>query len=139
MYRPMKGDSTFRTALATSIRLAPVLMGLLCVGCGKDSAVIWQAKLRSPDGSNVAVAETTQYSGPGNAGVFTSVDIVRVDAEGEPVHILVLENPSAAASSIQVSLKWPDENHLDIEYAADAKLNFRANLYGSIEITSHPR
>lgn len=124
-----------RTTLACTLMAAA-----LCAGCGKDSAVVWTAKSVAPSGDKIAVAETTQYGGPGTAGVFTTVDIVRPDSEGEPVHILVLENPSAAnISAIELTFTWKDDNHLDISYPADAKLNFRADLYGNVEITSRPR
>lgn len=120
--------------------LLPLLLGGLCAACTEDSAVVWQRSVKSPNGSSVAVAKTTQYSGPGTAAVFTTVDIVRADGEGKPVEVLVFEDPSEVnPAAIQVEMSWKDTALLDIAYPKNAKLSFRADLYGKTTIASHPR
>lgn len=109
-------------------------------GCSDDSAVVWQASAPSPDGVNVAVAKTTQYSGPGTAAVFTTVDISRADGEGKPVEILVFEDPSEPnAAAIRVEMAWSGPERLEIGYPKGARLSFRADLFGKTAIVSHPR
>lgn len=114
------------------------LLLLLC-GCESDQAVVWQKTLRFLDGSSTVVAKTTQYSGPGTAAVFTSVEMVRADEERKPVEILVFEVPNDPnPAKITVDMSWIDARHLDITYPVDAKLSFRADIYGDINIRSHP-
>jgi len=115
-------------------------LGVSLAGCSDDSAVVWRKDLRSLDGSSIVVAKTTQYSGPGTAAVFTTVDVARADGEGKPVQILVFEVPSEHnPSAITVDMSWVDATHLDVAYPKDAKISFRADLYGNINISSHPR
>ncbi|MDF3983426.1 hypothetical protein P3W24_14045 [Luteibacter sp. PPL201] len=115
-------------------------VGASLAGCSDDSAVVWQKDLRFPDGSSVVVARTTQYSGPGTAAVFTTVEIARADGERKPVEILVFEVPNETKpATITVDMSWIDATHLDIAYPKNAKLNFRADIYGKINIRSHPR
>ena len=109
-------------------------------GCSEDSAVVWKKELRFLDGSSIVVAKTTQYSGPGTAAVFTTVDIARADGEGKPVEILVFEVPNETnPATITVDMSWIDATHLDVAYPKNAKLHFRADIYGEININSHPR
>jgi len=116
-----------------------VLFLSLLSGCESDQAVVWQKDLPSLDGSRVVVAKTTQYSGAGTAAVFTTVEIARADGERKPVEILVFEVPNETKpATITVDMSWVDATHLDVAYPRDAKLSFRADLYGPINITAHP-
>jgi len=134
-----QGKITVRVCGISRIAFA-VTLGALCAGCTDDSAVVWQKSLKSPDGSSIVVAKTTQYGGLGTAAVYTTVDIARPDGEGKAVEVLVFEVPTEPnPAAIQVEMSWSDMNHLDLAYPKDAKLSFRANLYGDTTITSHPR
>lgn len=109
-------------------------------GCSEDSAVVWKKELRFLDGRSIVVAKTTQYSGLGTAAVFTTVDIARADGEGKPVEVLVFEVPNETnPATITVDMSWIDATHLDVAYPKNAKLHFRADIYGDININSHPR
>lgn len=127
--------SVWMTRLAT---LLFVVTGL--VGCGDDSAVVWKNAVTSPSGGKVVSTEVVQFGGLGTAAVITTVRISRQDGEGKPVDVLVLQNPSAAnMDAIRVDTIWRDAKHLDITFPSDATLDFRADFYGGIEISSRSR
>ena len=134
------GSSHNKFLAMTEARVLILAFIALCASCSDDSAVVWQRSLRSPDGGSVIVAKTTQYSGPGTAAVFTTVEVARADGERKPVEILVFEDPSELnPAAIQVEMSWTSDGHLEIAYPKEARLHFRADLYGDIEIKSHPR
>lgn len=140
MQGPLKG-SKIAARLARFLKrcILSLAFAASLAGCGEDSAVVWKKDLRFPGGSKIVVAKTTQYSGPGQAAVFTTVDIVRADGEGTPVEILVFEVPNETKpATISVDMSWIDATHLDVAYPQNAKLNFREDLYGEININAHP-
>ncbi|QWT22172.1 hypothetical protein KPL74_09205 [Bacillus sp. NP157] len=115
-------------------------MMLVCAGCASDSAVVWSGSVKSPSGSMVASARTIQTSGPGNASVITTVTLGYAKGSDQATSVLVVENPSAADHRrLQVDMVWRDDQHLDVTYPNDASLDFRADYFGGITISSHPR
>src|SRR4051794_10510460 len=77
-------------------RMVPlILMSHLCA-CG-DTEKITSYSSESPDGLNNATVNTTEYSGPGNAGIITTVDLS--DNHKHSTNILTIEHTGIDNSS----------------------------------------
>ena len=104
-------------------------------GC-QDSATIWSAEVRSPDGNWLAKAHTEQYGGPGTASVQTSVYLRRINGSQPPVEILELSNDSAYPSGItSVDMNWVTPSRLDLAYKGHAILDFQVVKCAGIDIS----
>jgi hypothetical protein len=78
----------------------PLILVGICVlvfGC-RDSAIIWSAESRSPDGRWVVSAQTEQFGGPGTAYVGTTAYLKAVNGSKPSVELLGLSNDSAYPS-----------------------------------------
>ena len=105
----------------------------LAFGC-RDSAIIWSAESRSPDGNWLASARTEQSGGPGTAYVATTVYLKQNSQP--PVEILEFANDSAFPSGItNVDMNWVNPTHLEVTYKGHATLNFQAVKYAGIDIS----
>jgi hypothetical protein len=105
----------------------------LASGCS-DSAIVWSGESQSPDKHFVAKARTEQYSGPGTAGVFTTVYLKQ--GAQSPVMILSLSNESAYPAGITaVNMNWITPSHLSVTYKGHATIDFQAIKCAGVEIS----
>jgi hypothetical protein len=112
-----------------------VLSGIL-IGCQQDVAVIWSAKVESPDGKWLAVAETEQHGGPGTAGIVTEVRLRRETASASDILILELFHNEDSIKPIDLRMNWRDRSHLQISYTTNANVDFEAiKCCGTIQIS----
>ena len=108
---------------------------VLASGC-QDSATIWSAEVRSPDGNWLAKAHTEQYGGPGTASVQTSVYLRRINGSQPPVEILELSNDSAYPSGItSVDMNWVTPSRLDF---ATKGTRFSTSKWSSARVSTFP-
>lgn len=117
--------------MCMAIVLLTMLGGGLLVGC-KNGATIWSSQVPSPDGQWTSKAQTDQYSGPGNAGLVTTVYLKRVKGPQKPVVILAVEQNS---KSIGLKMNWVTPANLKITYNQPVSVDFEAIKCGGINIS----
>ena len=99
------------------------LTAVICVlaaWCG-EAPTIWSATSTSPDGRWIAIAHTVQYSGPGNAGVETIVEIKETRRRfifRTSERVLGFMNDGA---TIGLKMNWISPSHLEVEFTDDPK------------------
>jgi len=98
-----------------------VVACMLLGGCG-GASTIWSATSQSPDGNWLALAHTVQYSGPGNNGVETIVEIKELKqiiffTRSEMV--LGFMNDGA---SMGLKMNWITPSHLEVVFRDDPKV-----------------
>jgi hypothetical protein len=123
------------SVISKAVSLLVIGICFLASGC-KDSAIIWSAESRSPDGYLVASANTEQFGGPGTAYVGTSVFLKQVNSLQPPTGILVLSNDTAYPLGItNVEMNWLTTSHLELTYKGGAKIDFQAVKCFGIDIS----
>ena len=121
-----------RSAAAMAVSL--VLAGVCTLGSGcQDVQTIWSATARSPDGRWVATARTVQHSGPGTAGIVTSVYLARAHDSGSPEEVLGFFHD--VSRTINLTMKWTTPSHLSVTYNEHPDLYFQVVKYGGVEIS----
>jgi hypothetical protein len=120
-----------RLAIWTTMLLLSISMCFFISGC-KDVQTIWSTETRSPDGQWIAIASTDQYSGPGNAGIYTTVSLKRTMGPKSPIQILAFTQNS---KSIGLKMNWMDPKHLGVTYDHEAILDFQAIKCAGIDIS----
>jgi len=107
-------------------------------GCESDRAVVWQADAVSPDGAYMTHAETVQQSGPGNAALWTTVEL-RQKWRETGVEILGLSHDLLPRSpGYAVQMKWLGPRRLRLAWAPDSEVNFRAVRAITVDIEAGP-
>jgi hypothetical protein len=127
------------TEITLTIRrtvLLTVIAASLYMSCCRDSALIWSAESRSPDGRLLASAQTDQFSGPGTAHVGTTVFLKQIGGSRPPVEILEFSNDSAYPPGVtSVRMNWTTASHLEVMYQSGATLDFQAVKCFGIDIS----
>jgi hypothetical protein len=120
-------------SIRQAILLTTVGVCVLAFGC-RDSAIIWSAESRSPDGRWLVSASTEQFGGPGTAYVGTTVYLQQ---DSNPrVEILGLANDSAYPAGVtSVGMTWITPSHLELTYEGHSSLNFQLANYKGIDIS----
>jgi hypothetical protein len=93
----------------------------------------WYAEVPSPDGYWVANARTDQYSGPGNAGLYTGVYLRRTRGQKDPIEILLLDQQETGP--ITLKMDWLTPSHLEVTYTSNPSVDFQAVKAAGIEIS----
>ena len=129
------GSSAGRIDLVVR-RLAFVLA--LCLGTAAcdDSAVIWKAQLKSPDGRWFALANIKQYGGPGQDALLTQVSLVRSDSDNkdkDTVEVLLLSDQRVPMAYVQMN--WLSPKHLEIVYTRENEIDFQAIKCAGLDIS----
>lgn len=122
-----------RSAALKATSLITIAVCVLLSGCGPKA--IWSAEARSPDGRWVASARTDQYSGPGNAGLYTTVELRRTSGQKSPMEILLLDYQAAYPSQANVKMIWLTPSHLEMAYTTHADIDFQAVKCAGIDIS----
>jgi|SRR5882762_1857631 len=131
----MKARTSRIFAIHKAIPLILVGICFLVSGC-RDSAIIWSAESRSPDGHWVASASTEQFGGPGTAYVGTHVYLKAVNGSQPSVELLGLSNDSAYPSGItNVGMNWISASHLELTYKGHASVDFQVVRCAGIDIS----
>ena len=118
-------------------RTLTLLSCILFAGCD-DSATIWSAQVKSPNGNLVATAETVQNAGPGTGYVGTSVYLKQSNIKQEPLLVLGFSNESAYPSGVTaLQLHWQSSSKLDVTYKPGATIDFQAIKALGVDITVH--
>jgi len=111
-----------RTSRIFAIRKAiPLILASICVsaiGC-RDSAIIWSAESRSPDGRWAASASTEQFGGPGTAYVGTQVSLKAVNGSQPAVEVLGLSNDCGDELDKRIAPR------VDLQRARECRLSSR--------------
>lgn len=111
---------------------------VLVSGCQSDRAVVWQKDVVSPDGQYTVHAETVQQSGPGNAAVWTTVELRQTWREsGVMVLDLVpIQLPPPGQDAVRIN--WRDARHLKLSWAPGSKVTFQAVKAIEVQIEAGP-
>lgn len=120
-----------RYALCKVMLVLTVSVCALLSGCN-NVATIWSIEVRSPDGQWRAIARTDQYSGPGNAGIYTTVTLKRTKGPKSPIDILAF---TQNAKSIDLNINWLTPSHLEVTYKQPAVIDFQAIKCGGVDIS----
>jgi hypothetical protein len=112
-----------------SLAISLALVGL--AGCDETQRTTL-ADVRSPDGLWVARVTQEQHFGPGNAAVFSIVDLLRA-GDKRPVEVLMVEQQDAQPDHLRVA--WLDPHHLEVRYR-DAQVDFQAVKAAGLDITT---
>ena len=118
-----------------SIALITAAFCLLLDGCLHNSRTIWSEESPSPDGLWLATAHTDEFSGPGNAGLYTQVELKRRRGPKETTEILLFDFQSATPDKATVEMKWLTPTRLDVTYAGNAVLDFQVVKCAGIDIS----
>lgn len=87
----------------------------------RRSATVWSVTSQSPDGKWLAVAHTVQYSGPGNDGVETIVEIKETKRRfifRTSERVLGFMNDGV---TIGLKMNWTSPSRLEVEFTDDPK------------------
>ena len=110
----------------------------LASGC-QNPVTTWSAEARSPDGSSLASASTLQFSGPGNAGLYTSVYLKRTVFSNPPEEILLFDENNVSqseAATLNLGMKWETPSHLSVTYNGHAAtLDFQVVKCEGVDIS----
>lgn len=120
-----------RSAIHKGMLLLTIAVCALLTSC-KNGTTIWSTEVRSPDGQWRTIARTDQYSGPGNAGLLTTVYMKRIKGPQEPIQILLFEQD---AKSIDLKMNWLTPSHLEVTYKQPAVIDFQAIKCGGVDIS----
>ncbi len=117
-----------------SIAVITAALGLLLYGC-HNPITTWSEESPSPDGLWLATAHTDQFSGPGNAGLVTRVELKRLRGHKQTIEILLFDFQAATPDKARVTMKWLTPTHLDVTYAGNAALDFQVVKCAGIDIS----
>lgn len=117
-------------ALARVVSSATILFGALAAGC-QDSATVWSTERISPNGQWIAAARTTQYGGPGNAALISTVTLRRVQGRKGEIEILTVWQEK----HMDIGLQWLTPSHLEIVYKQPATIEFQVTKCAGIDIS----
>ncbi|MGB6679567.1 MAG: hypothetical protein WBE44_22925 [Terriglobales bacterium] len=125
-------------AFSRSARLKGKAASLLVIGVcivlsSCNPKTTWSVEVPSPDGSWIASARTDQYSGPGNAGLYTGVYLRRTRGQKDPMEILLLDQQETGP--ITVKMNWLTPSHLEVTYTDNPTVDFQAVKAAGIEIS----
>jgi hypothetical protein len=115
---------------------------LLESGCRVDPTV-WHMEIPSPDGAWIALADTSQNGGPGNASIATTVSlkgtrssnapqlVLGFDCEGPVPRPYTLDNVANAGGTINLKMKWVTPSRLEVTYSGHPDVYLQtAKLWG---------
>jgi hypothetical protein len=123
--------SSLRRVCPYPFAVLSVLSVGLALGC-IDQKQIWSAQSRSPDGRWTVKTYTNQYSGFGNDGAETVLELAASDGSQKLVRILGAAN---SGSDVNLRMNWASPTHLELVYSGDLAVYFQvAKCYG-IDIT----
>ena len=122
-----------RTQKAMSLAIIAVCVSLY--GCGPTT--IWSAEARSPDGLWLAMAHTDQFSGPGNAGLYTIVELKRPNGFKKVTEILLFDFNEDTPDRATVKMDWLTPTHLEVTYGGNPNLSFQVVKCAGIDISVH--
>jgi hypothetical protein len=126
-----KLSMTYPSAFCGRILCALIGICLLYSGCGPTTT--WSAESRSPDGLWVAIVRTDQYSGPGNAGLYSTVYLKRTKGDKTPIEVLLLDQQETGP--IILKTNWLSSSHLEVAYTQHPSLDFQAVKCAGIDIS----
>ncbi len=106
---------------------------VLLSACRDNPTMTWSSEARSPDGRWIASARTDQYSGPGNAGLYTTVELRRTSGQKSPMEILLLDQQEVGP--ITLKMNWLTSSHLEVAYTEHATLDFQVVKSAGIDIS----
>jgi hypothetical protein len=78
------------------------------------------------------MARTDQYSGPGNAGLYTTVFLKHTKGPKDPIEVLLFTQD---AKSIDLKMNWLTPSHLEVTYRQPARLDFQAVKCAGVDIS----
>ena len=106
---------------------------ILLSTCRANPTTNGSAEARSPDGRWIASARTDQYSGPGNAGLYTAVELRRTSSQNSPTQILLLDQQEMGEITLKMS--WLTPSHLEVAYTKHPRIDFQVVKSGGIDIS----
>jgi hypothetical protein len=113
--------------------LAIAALSITLLGCGPKT--MWSTTAVSPDGKWIAGARTQMWSGPGNATVASTVNLVRAHDSHDPADIVsYLEG----AKSPRPQIEWRSANDLVVRVPNPADLNLQVIKFADIRISVEP-
>jgi len=126
-------SSSFAIRRAVSL----IILGLCMLGLGcREHQTICAAESRTPDGRWLASASTVQHSGPGNAGLYTSVYLKRTNDSSPGEEVLGFSHdPTSQSSTIELTMTWITPSHLEVDYNGHASVYFQVVKYAGIDIS----
>ena len=128
--------NNLRGSIRAAVFIVVVGVCVLLTGCGDNGTTLWSQEVRSPDGQWLAIADTKQWSGPGNAYVATSVYLKQAASTQPPIKILGFSNESAYPSRIaNVTIEWVAPKHLNVRYGSHATLDFQVIKCSGVDIS----
>ena len=101
--------------------MTTMFTSMLLGSCGGASTV-WSAESQSPDGSWLAVAHTVQYSGPGNNGVETIVEIKELKRMIFFRRSMMVLGFADDGASMGLKMSWVTPSHLEVAFSDDPKV-----------------
>jgi hypothetical protein len=113
-----------------------VVLGVCVSFCGcQDIRTVWSAEVRSPDGYWVATAQTIQHSGPGTAGLESSVFLKR-DSSPRLLILGFLHRGDYQGNGISLTMHWASPTHLNVTYdGRAASLEFQTIRCDGVDIS----
>jgi len=106
-----------------AISLITITICVLLYGCGPTKT--WSAESRSPDGQWAAVAESEQWSGPGNAYDETTVYLKPLNGSQPPVQLLGF---SHQYPTMNLKMEWVTPTQLHVIYGEGTKPRDHVNI-----------
>ena len=119
-----------------SKRTSTLIIVGVCVllsACRDNPTIISSAEVRSHDGRWIASTRTDQYSGPGNAGLYTTVELRRTSGQQSPTEILLFDQQETGEITLKVN--WLTPTHLEIAYTKHPVIDFQVVKCAGIEIS----
>ena len=126
----------------------------LILGCtSRDDLVVWKAELASPDGVWLAIADTVQNGGPGNAEIHTTVflqgpnkrgprqEVFGIECQGPIPHPYTLDNVANAGGCVGLTMVWsaPNQLHLSYEEKPGNEVGLHVAKLANVEIAVKSR
>ena len=114
-------------------------------GCAVPT--VWHAELTSPDGVWIAIADTAQNGGPGNASIVTTVSVkgnrisngpqlvLGFDCDGPVPRPYTRDDVANAGGTIDLKMKWITSTHLDVTYSGHPNVYLQTVKLWGVDIS----